>query len=97
MTGAPMSPKKAFDAGDYRRARELASEVLNDAGATQKAKDSARAVLEKTSPPPLAKYIFLMTAVLLALLTFFWIGESRRHPADQAAQPAAAPPATSAP
>ena len=76
------SPRKAFDAGDYRTARTLAQRTLEDAGASDKAKDGARAILKKTSPPPLAKYIFLLTAVLLLLLSVFWIQESKRSHED---------------
>ena len=77
------SPKKAFDAGDYRTARTLAQQTLDNADASDKAKDGARTILKKTSPPPLAKYIFLLTAVLLVLLSVFWSGESKKHAAPQ--------------
>jgi hypothetical protein len=86
-----MTPKRAFEDGDYRTARALAEQTIANADASEKAKASARAVLEKTSPPPLAKYIFLLAAVLLVILSVFWIGESKRHTGDTTA------PATSAP
>ena len=86
-----MTPKQAFEEGDYRTARALAEQTLKSSDATAEAKAKARAILKKTSAPPLAKYIFLLAAVLLVILSAFWIDESKRHPASDA------PPAKGAP
>jgi len=90
--------QEAFDAGDYRAARTMAERILSSEDASEKAKDTARAILKKTSPPPLAKYIFLMSAVLLLILFVFWMGESRKHVSgDPAPVPTTEPSAKSAP
>ena len=90
--------QEAFDEGDYRAARTTAEQILASEDASEKAKDTARAILKKTSPPPLAKYIFLMSAVLLVILFVFWMGESRKHAnSDPAPAPTTEPSAKSAP
>ena len=82
------SAKQAFEEGDYRTARARAAAIMDDSDATKKAKEGAQKILQKTSPPSLAKYIFLLAAVLLVLLSVFWIGEGKRHHDDPAAPPA---------
>ncbi len=73
------SAKQAFEQGDYRAARSLATATLHNVDASKKAKDGAQQILQKTSPPSLAKYMFLLAAVLMVLLSVFWMSEGKKH------------------
>jgi hypothetical protein len=78
----------AFARGDYRTVRARAAALL--ASSTDEAeKKRVRALVEKTTPHPLAKYMFLLAALLLLLLSSYWLSESKK-PHD------APPPAPSA-
>ncbi len=74
-----LSAKQAFEQGDYRTARTLAAATMADSDASKKARDGAQQILQKTSPPSLAKYMFLLTAVLMVLLSIFWMTEGKKH------------------
>ena len=60
-----------------------ASDAKSDASDAIKAE--ARAILRRTTPHPLAKYMFLLAAILLAVLSFYWLGESKKAQSESRA------------
>jgi hypothetical protein len=79
--------RRAFDQGDYAQARKLAQATLGQKDASSADSETARLVLERTAPPKNAKYMFLLAAVLLVLLSVFWLGQSKKHAAEEGVRP----------
>jgi hypothetical protein len=67
----------AFARGDYRAVRD-GEKAIATGEATPALRKAARAIAARTEPHPLAKYMFLLVALLLALLSFYWFAESKR-------------------
>lgn len=61
--------RRAFDVGDYREARRLAKRAKSQ-GDSEVA-NQASALIERTTPAPLSKYLLLLTTLLLLAVTYF--------------------------
>ena len=61
----------AFERGDYRAVR-AAAPGLADTHANEEVRAAARELVARTSPDPLAKWLFVLTALLLVILTAWW-------------------------
>jgi hypothetical protein len=59
----------AFEQGNYARAREMAESVKASGSAEDQS--AAGELLARMSPAPLAKYLLLLTGVLLLVVTAF--------------------------
>jgi hypothetical protein len=62
----------AFVRGDYARVRTEAPRLI-DSSEPQDVRKAAGILLERTRPDPLAVVLLALTAVLLALLTVYWV------------------------
>jgi hypothetical protein len=62
----------AFEAGNFARVREEAPRLASSAR-DAKVKDAANVLLSRTRPDPLATLILVISAVLLVLLSAWWI------------------------
>jgi len=69
---------RAFALGDYRKIHDDAPELASHA-TDPAVRDAARVLLERLQPDPLAKIILLAAAMLLAVMTTWWITEARSH------------------
>jgi hypothetical protein len=81
----------AFTRGDYRAVREGAAKLIASSD-DEAEKNAARVLVERTTPPTFAKYMFLLAALLLALLTSYWLAESKKtHDVPQQKPASSAP------
>jgi hypothetical protein len=78
--GFPRTPEldavvAAFAAGNYARVRSEASRLAS-ASSDEAVKSSLRVLVQRTEPDPLAKVLVFLTALLLVVLSGFWIVRS---------------------
>lgn len=68
----------AFESGDYRRVREEGRALASRAeGAV---KEAALELVRRTAPDPLAKWLFLLAATLMASLFGYWVAHDGPDP-----------------
>jgi hypothetical protein len=63
----------AFARGDYATVRADAPKLKSDDEAVMAA---AKLLVERTAPDPMAKYLFILAAALLAFLSLWWMGHN---------------------
>ena len=71
----------AFVRGDYRRVRDEAPK-LAASSEEPTVKEAARVLRERIEPDPLAKSILAGAAILLAVMTVWWLAHDGRHNVD---------------
>jgi hypothetical protein len=76
----------AFAQGNYARVRAEAP-ALERSSDDEAVKRAARALVERTEPDPLAIALLALTAVLLLVLSAWWIAHGKAPPAPQFAPP----------
>ena len=69
---------RAFVAGDYALVRRGARGIPTDA--PEDVRRAARELEERTQADPLAKVLFGLTALLLVVLSTWWLAHSRPAP-----------------
>jgi hypothetical protein len=72
---------EAFARGDYRRVRAGARELAGRAGADEAVREAAQTLIDRTEPDPLAVGLMLLAAVLLIILSAWWIVHGKAPPA----------------
>ena len=77
---------RAFEAGNFGRVREEAPKLAASASDPSVAR-AAREILARTRPDPLARWVLVITGVLLVALSAWWIA----HDGPPASAPAAPP------
>ena len=68
----------AFEAGDFARVRDEAPRLIASAS-DEAVKRAARTILARTRPDPLAVLLVVLTAVLLVILSAWWLSHDGGH------------------
>lgn len=69
----------AFEAGDYRRVRDDGG-ALAARSAEGPVREAALELVRRTRPDPLAKWLFLLAATLMASLFGYWVAHDGPNP-----------------
>jgi hypothetical protein len=77
----------AFERGDFARVRAGAPR-LADTTTDEAVRKAARELHERTKPDPLAVRLMALTAVLLLLLTAYWVVNGKPPPTNAPTKPA---------
>ena len=64
----------AFEAGDFGRVRRDGKRLAGSAAKEEAVRRAAEVVLARTKPDPLQTVLVVISAVLLVLLSAWWIG-----------------------
>ena len=65
--------ERAFDAGDWRRAGDLARRALSDAAVDEPGRAAARALLDRLRPDPQLVALYLASLLVFALSVLAWV------------------------
>ncbi|MBK6461369.1 MAG: hypothetical protein IPF92_10200 [Myxococcales bacterium] len=76
----------AFEAGDYRRVRDEGG-ALAARSPEGPVRDAALALVRRTSPDPLAKWLFLLAATLIVALFGYWVAHDGPDPSTPTPAP----------
>ncbi len=82
----------AFVRGDYARVRAEGQRLAGSTEENDAVRQAARTLVSRTDPDPTAVWLLVLSAVLLAVLSAYWIGHGT---APTAVVPVASPPAPS--